>query len=145
MNNIYSIYKITNQINNKMYIGYTGDFVEKRFKAHKALSKSKPTQKISLAMNKHGIENFTVETLYQSYDYAHTFQVMEPHFIDEYDTYTGTGYNSTFGGIGILREIKSTIHNGIDISNEALDHRIAINNLQREINLFRTELLLRMS
>ncbi len=89
--NIYSIYRITNLINNKLYIGFTSKTIVKRFNNHNNTA-------ISNAINLYGKENFTIEHLYQSYEDEHTLNVMEPFFIAEYNTFLGEGYNQTPGG-----------------------------------------------
>ena len=94
---IYSIYKITNKVNGKQYIGYTSVAIKKRFSQHIQRSK-KSNDGVHGAIQKYGRENFIVETVYQSYDRDHTFEVMEPYFIAEYDTFKGVGYNLTEGG-----------------------------------------------
>ena len=57
------IYKITNLINGKIYIGKTLDTIEKRWKDHKKDSIRPRCEKRPLysAMNKYGIENFAIE------------------------------------------------------------------------------------
>lgn len=57
------MYKITNQINNKVYIGQTID-VGARWSAHKSKAKiENPVQYISRAIAKYGAENFVFETI----------------------------------------------------------------------------------
>ena len=56
----YYIYKIVNMINNKVYIGKTYD-INKRFNTHIKNAKNKLNRRLYDAMNKYGIENFTVE------------------------------------------------------------------------------------
>lgn len=58
------IYKITNLINNKIYIGLTTRDLDKRISEHKYLSKNS-NYAIHRAMRKYGIENFTFETIDQ--------------------------------------------------------------------------------
>ena len=58
------IYKITNQINGKSYIGKTNlPSIQERFKEHISDSKRARMEKRPLysAMNKYGIENFKIE------------------------------------------------------------------------------------
>jgi group I intron endonuclease len=96
---IYSIYKITNLVNNKLYIGYTKN-IKYRFGKHKEDSKKKDFI-LYRAIRKHGWENFKHEIIYQSYSLSH-IKEMEKHFIQEYNTYIGNkksnGYNMTLGG-----------------------------------------------
>lgn len=94
------IYKITNKINNKSYIGKTAHTVHKRFAEHIADSKrpSKQMRPLYYAFNKYGIENFTLEELEfcENDDIA---SQREQYWIDFYDTYRN-GYNATYGGDG---------------------------------------------
>lgn len=59
------IYKITNTINNKVYIGQTTRTVEARFQEHlhSCTQKSKATLHLYSAMNLYGKENFKVEMI----------------------------------------------------------------------------------
>lgn len=100
---IYTIYKITNDINGKNYIGVSGNF-NRRWKHHKNLVKN-GSQVLYVAFRKYGIDNFTCEAIYQSKEHDHTFNVMESHFIDVYSSY-GRGYNMTKGGEGATRDFK---------------------------------------
>lgn len=63
---MYKIYKITNIVTNKYYIGMTKQEVSKRFSQHKSSSK-KPNPKNYLynTMKKYGIENFIIEQLFK--------------------------------------------------------------------------------
>lgn len=99
---IYSIYKISNTINSKVYIGFTKD-VERRFKEHKKSHNNiKINSKFYSATRKYGFENFKIEIIYQSLDGIHCLEVMEQYFIELYDSYH-MGYNSTFGGVSSNR------------------------------------------
>ena len=98
---IYSIYKATNTISGKSYIGYTSN-LEKRKKLHKKDAYSKPNSNslFHKAIRKYGFDSFVWETLFESEDKVYTHKVMEPHFISKYDTFLGEGYNLTPGGEG---------------------------------------------
>jgi len=90
---IYSIYKITNKVNDKVYIGFTQD-VEKRWSNHRNAQYNRPLYN---SIKKYGIDNFIFEVIYQSYDREHTLLEMEPFFIAEYNSYN-KGYNCVKGG-----------------------------------------------
>lgn len=92
---MYYIYKITNKINRKVYIGFTKD-PKRRWKQHKIESK-KVKRPLYVSMRKHGVENFQFEIIYESDDRKHTLLEMEPHFIREYNSYN-KGYNCNYGG-----------------------------------------------
>ena len=59
------IYKITNTLNDKVYIGQTVKSLQKRFTQHKNNSNKPYFSQIVLykAFNKYGIENFTFEQI----------------------------------------------------------------------------------
>ena len=95
---IYSIYKVTCLVSNKVYIGYTHNFVSRK-RRHINLSKINPKTQFHRAIQKHGIDAFVWEVIYQSLDKNHTKNVMEAYFIQEYNSYK-CGYNCTLGGDG---------------------------------------------
>lgn len=104
MSQINTIYKITNKINGKLYIGFTSKSIKTRFNNHVAHMKNNNKKNCYLqnSLEKHGIQNFKIEPIYQSCDQQHTLKIMEPYFIKEYNTFLGEGYNETSGGEGIL-------------------------------------------
>lgn len=97
---IYNIYLITCIINNKKYVGFTSKTLDFRMKVH--IQKS---EKVDVALyraaRKYGWNNFKWSVLYQSLDGKHCKNVMEPHFIREYDSIKN-GYNMTSGGEGFV-------------------------------------------
>ena len=86
-----------------MYVGFTSKSIEHRFRMHKAKAR-KSSYYLYNAMRKHGIENFTIEAIYQSNHLDHTLHVMEKYFIEQYGTHYSTdgGYNMTYGGEGTM-------------------------------------------
>lgn len=82
------IYKITNQINGKSYIGYS-DKVEARWVDHKH---GKGSALVYQAIKKYGIEHITFEVL------AEASEQEEDAYIQEYNTMAPNGYNLTPGG-----------------------------------------------
>ena len=99
------IYKITNQINGKVYIGETlKDSIDIRWKEHKRDRTKRKNEKRPLydAMNKYGIENFTIEEIDRCK--AEEVQTYERYWINKYRSYIGfedcNGYNATLGGDG---------------------------------------------
>jgi group I intron endonuclease len=99
MKKIYSIYKISNKINNNTYIGFTSRKIESRWKQHLKDSKSK-NNTIYKAFRKYGIEAFYCVVIYQTLDMDHA-KYMEKYFITAYNTYKN-GYNETMGGDGTI-------------------------------------------
>ena len=92
------IYKITNILNNKIYIGKTEHIDPiKRWKEHikdskRERNKNRPIYK---AINKYGVENFSFEIL-EECDRSE-LNNRETYWIDFYNT-TTFGYNMTKGG-----------------------------------------------
>ena len=95
----YSIYKITNLIDNKCYIGVDSYF-PKRIKQHKSnLSKNKHKNKhLQYSYNKYGKENFSFELL-ENCDSREIMLNREIELISFYDS-LNNGYNYTIGGEG---------------------------------------------
>lgn len=95
--NIYTIYKATNIINGKSYIGFDSKWPNRIIK-HNQNYKNQ-NRKFYDAIKKYGWDNFDWSVLYQSYDRNHCLTEMEPHFITEYNSFNN-GYNMTLGGEG---------------------------------------------
>lgn len=94
---MFYIYKITNKINNKVYIGLTTVSVEIRWKKHISASKN-IDRHLYFAMRKYGIENFIIETIDETDDLK-KLGLLERKYIKEYDsTNKDKGYNVTKGG-----------------------------------------------
>lgn len=101
---IFYIYKITNQINNKMYIGKTMN-VHKRWTRHRnyPFSNQKGKQnecpKLYGAIRKYGIENFKFETV-SEYNSEEECCQAEIEFIKNFNSIEN-GYNISEGGNGV--------------------------------------------
>ena len=94
------IYKITNIINGKLYIGKTGKTIEERFQDHKRASKAPYVNRpLYDAMNKYGYEYFIIEEV-ECCKNDKEASIREMYWIAYYDTYRN-GYNATLGGDGI--------------------------------------------
>lgn len=98
------IYKITNKINNKIYIGKSSN-IEERWKYHKTRYTYEKDYDKTLyrAFRKYGIENFSfeiIEEMTQS-DYNKFANNREEYWITYYDSIK-QGYNNTVGGDGGL-------------------------------------------
>lgn len=85
------IYKITNTVNSKIYVGKTSKTAEQRLKRHFINSKTGNTY-LYKAMRKHGIENFIVEVI----EYTNLPNERETFWIMELNP----EYNMTKGGDG---------------------------------------------
>lgn len=91
------IYKITNDINDKIYIGKTEFSIEKRFREHCSDSTRRRTEQRPLycAMNKYGIEHFHIELIEET----DKPEEREIYWIEQFNSYHN-GYNATLGGDG---------------------------------------------
>ena len=93
------IYKITNDINKKVYVGKTNSSLETRFKQHlidarKTISKNRPLYN---AINKYGAEHFIIELIEECDSQIENER--EQYWIGYYKGYE-EGYNATLGGEG---------------------------------------------
>lgn len=102
------VYKITNKINNKIYIGKTKEYnkdkyfgIEGRFKNHLRFAKSgaKHCPKLYNAIRKHGEENFMIELIETTTE--DDIDNKEIYHIKEFNsTHNDIGYNIALGGGG---------------------------------------------
>jgi hypothetical protein len=92
---IYTIYRATNTINGKVYIGFDSAWPS-RIKSHQQNSVNL-TFPFYRAAKKYGWDSFVWEAIYQSKDLDHCLNTMEPFFIVDHDSYRN-GYNGTRGG-----------------------------------------------
>ena len=91
------IYKITNTINGKVYIGKTLETMEKRWKEHQKDSIRFTDRPLYRAMNKYGIKNFIIEVVEEPE--IEILSQRECYWIEYYNSYH-FGYNATLGGDG---------------------------------------------
>jgi len=94
------IYMITNNINNKKYIGVTTKTLEERFNGHINRA-NKERSAIQKAIHKYGKDNFTIIEIDTAVSEEDLFN-KERMYIKKYNTYLGLGYNLTEGGGGIV-------------------------------------------
>lgn len=93
------IYKITNIVNNKSYIGKTQKTITQRWKEHcqECYRLQENHRPLYAAMNKHGIENFSIETLEECP--LEILNEREKYWIEYFGSFK-YGYNATIGGDG---------------------------------------------
>lgn len=114
------IYVITNQINQKQYVGKTTKTIQERWKNHIEDSKRRVAENRPLyrAINKYGIENFIIEQLEEcSID---ILSEREQYWIQKLNTYYG-GYNATYGGDGkILYDYQAIVDKYLELQNQKM-------------------------
>lgn len=114
------IYKFTNQLNNKVYIGQTTTSMKNRLKKH--LTQLNDSTYFHKALKKYGFENFSLEIVEDNIPLSELDE-REKYWIKITDAYytSGKGYNLTKGGQwgtssqliygSIEEEIKSLVKN----------------------------------
>lgn len=100
MNRSNEVYKITNKVTNKIYIGITNQGSGARYRHHWYESRIGEPSPIHRSMAKYGEDNFTLEII----DFADTYDELkekEKYWIKQYNsTDKSIGYNLTEGGDG---------------------------------------------
>lgn len=114
--NICSIYKITNNVNGKIYIGQTWISIKERFRKHTHISSN--CLKIKRAIDKYGKNNFQIKLI----TVCSTQKVadhLESYFIEKYDS-VENGYNILIGGkTGSRKGIKTSDETKVKLSKAA--------------------------
>lgn len=92
------IYKITNSINSKVYIGQTIRTINQRWHGHKhdSLTRGRETA-IANAIRKHGHENFQIQLIEDNIPYSE-LDFKEIEYIKQYNCISPNGYNISYGG-----------------------------------------------
>ena len=116
------IYKLTNTVNNKVYIGQTANSLRKRIIAHLSHSNKYTKSKkhhLQFALQKYGYHNFQIEILETCN--RSDLNDREIFWIKYFDSTDSTkGYNCTKGGDGcaIARQIKESTRKKISEANK---------------------------
>lgn len=98
------IYIITNLKNNMQYVGQTIQTIQQRFSGHKKSAKyNQDNTYLHRAMNKYGIDNFSVEEITSvdcetQEELSSKLDSLEIHYIAKFNTLVPNGYNLTKGG-----------------------------------------------
>lgn len=132
-NQKFIIYKHTNKITGKCYIGQTCDTMENRWRDHvKDSKKVKPRYKFQHAIKKYKEDNFTHEIL-EELDSELFTNAAEKYWIKKFNSLSPNGYNLTDGGDGGRKseETKSKMRDSAKIANsrpEVRQHKSAAQN-----------------
>lgn len=106
----YIVYKITNQINNKSYIGITTRSLEERWSEHLKEAFNPNSKQYNTifkkALRKYNVDSWKKEIIDLSAKSLNELKEKEKYWIEFYNTYAfsenSKGYNSTFGGDGVV-------------------------------------------
>lgn len=99
------IYKITNNLNGKVYIGQTIQNIKERFYQHCAVKCSNDVLKMAIhkAILKYGKQNFSIEVIEEVE--SENLNEREIYWIKYFNSYKN-GYNETIGGQGGNKSFK---------------------------------------
>lgn len=93
------IYKITNLITNKVYIGQTTQKFKNRINKHKERMKNGKNTPLYNSLRKYGIENFKFEII-EEVSSKEELNQREIYYIEKFNSFYPNGYNLTKGGAG---------------------------------------------
>lgn len=141
------IYKITNKINGKIYIGQSVN-IEERFKSHKYTYNNPKANgyntKFYRALRKYGIENFTFEIVEEVVN-KENLNKREIFWIQYYNSYK-QGYNSTLGGDVVTENCelhpnaKHTNHQILNLKNMIYSTNIPFRELGKMFTMSESEI-----
>lgn len=135
----YNIYKITNHINSKIYVGKTLHTIEQRLAEHKSFASHGGDVALSRAIRKYGENNFTTELLDTANSVEESNQ-KEAFYIKKLNSSNrNIGYNLTKGGDGgdtycmktekELNKIKEKISKANSGGHNGNSHKIKVKDL----------------
>jgi len=94
------VYRVTNKINGKVYIGISSDTLEQRMSGHRFRSRQGSLCLFHRAIRKYGWDNFQPEILFENLEEKEA-KSKEIELIESHGSYgKGKGYNMTPGGDG---------------------------------------------
>lgn len=138
----FCIYKISNTINDKIYIGKTSANTSRRWNDHRrvALSDNDDVRKNSIhkAISKYGIDNFTFEVIEYIEDEDVAYE-KEVFYINMYNSFIN-GYNETKGGRGTTPTRKLTFEKIIELYNFYINENYSIKDLSNIFKLNTTSI-----
>jgi group I intron endonuclease len=106
---MHQIYKATNTVNGKVYIGFTSATLKTRRYHHEYEAKgSRTNTHFHKAIRKYSPAAFKWEVIYESWDRQYCHEIIEPLLIQEHDA-VNNGYNISIGGVDVAgREAKAS-------------------------------------
>lgn len=138
------IYKVTNKLNGKVYIGKTLSSIEERWKQHcrDSRKESKEKRPLYAAIRKYGEENFSIEQVEECPDKI--VNERETYWIEWYGSFK-YGYNATLGGDGkhyldydLICEVYNQTQNMKETAQICGCHPDSVNNILMERKIQKT-------
>lgn len=127
------IYKITNTINNKSYIGQSVD-INKRWNNHRSSCFNRKDHSYEYplyrAIRKYGINNFTFEILEECL--VKELDKKEIYWINYFDSFEN-GYNQDIGGNGHFNKLNNVYLTSI--TKDLLDNVLSLNQIAEKYNV----------
>ena len=117
------IYKITNKITNKSYVGFTSKSIKERFHKHYLNAMSGMDTYLYKSIRKYGIDKFSIVEI-EKLDNQNEAYEREKYYIEKYTTISPSGYNLTKGGDGgwIIGALSQERQNEYYIKRQELTH-----------------------
>lgn len=95
------IYAITNDVNDKVYIGlYSGKYLNSRWRVHCWDVRNSSNIPLHRAMRKYGIEKFQIMRIWSGQITFDKLRQLERYYIKSFNSLSPNGYNLTEGGDG---------------------------------------------
>ena len=121
------IYKITNKLNNKIYIGQTIQTLKERWQGHLQCMKKGDNRHLYQSMRKYGADNFQIEQI-DSATSLEELNQKEYYWVNFYNTKNSlSGYNNMDGGV-------ANPMNFLDIK-EKHDHTMRTQEVREKISM----------
>ena len=96
------VYAISNEINDKKYVGITTCSIQKRWREHKHAANKGSNKPLYNAMRLYGVDKFKIEII-DSTSTKEELGLLEAKYISQYKAYVRDGgYNLTLGGEGVV-------------------------------------------
>lgn len=108
------LYKLTNTVNGKSYIGTSVNPISHRISRHLYAAKNghDNCMAITRAIRKYGLSSFTVQNIGQTTEHAELMR-LEVSAIKDHGTLRPNGYNISSGGVGARRICSEQTRNNI--------------------------------
>ena len=93
-----SVYVVTNDANDKAYVGACMVPLKERWKCHRSWAKHGRGYSLHKAMREIGVERFSIMRVFSGNGSRAQMKTLEEYFIKSFQTLVPNGYNETIGG-----------------------------------------------